>query len=105
MKALLVLFCVLLLSACGGFQQTVQTDDHAYLQLIGKPDGELLYIDNRRPLVLGTDTTSFNLNGKTATKISIGPGSHELRIVRGDTTIIHRKFYVSSGNVFEVNLK
>ena len=105
MRALILSCCVLLLTACGSFHETVQKDDVAWLQMIGQPQGELLYIDDSSPLVLGKDTRSFDLNGKVATKISIGTGMHELRVVRGNSTVIHRKFYVSSGNVFEVNLK
>lgn len=105
MKKLLVLIgTVLALTACGSFQQTVQVDDKAYLLIIGEPSGSIVTIDSSEPLELGKDTVSFDLNGQTATKIEISIGSHTVKITKNGNIKVNRKFYVSTGNSFEVKL-
>jgi uncharacterized protein YcfL len=105
MKKLILLFgLVLMLSACGSYQQTVQVSDKAYLLIIGEPAGGVVTIDNGKPLVMEKDTVSFDLNGQTATKIEISIGSHTVNITKNGELKVHRKFYVSNGNSFEVRL-
>lgn len=103
-KLLFVLGIVLTLAACGSYQQTVQVDDKAYLLIIGESNGSKVTIDNGKPLELGKDTTSFNLNGQTVTKIEISIGTHTVQITQNGILRVNRKFYVSSGNSFEVKL-
>lgn len=103
-KLFLVLGMVLALAGCGTYEQTVQVDDKAYLLIIGDPAGGIATIDNGTPLTLGKDTVSFDLNGQTATKIEIPIGSHTIRITKNGELRVNRKFYVSTGNSFEVRL-
>ena len=105
MKILILLVgLVLTLSACSSYQQTVQVSDKAYLLIIGNPDGGVITIDNGKPLIMEKDTVSFDLNGQTATKIEISIGSHTVNITKNGDMKVHRKFYVSNGNSFEVRL-
>ena len=105
MKKLILLFAmVLVLAACGAYQQTVQVSDKAYLLIIGDPDGGVVTIDDGKALAMEKDTVSFDLNGQTATKIEITIGSHTVKITKNGELIVNRKFYVSNGNSFEVRL-
>lgn len=104
-KNMLMIFCTLfLLIGCGTYSQTVQVDDNAYLLLIGEPSGHVVTIDAGNPIDLSNETTSFNLNGKIATKIQVPPGTHSVKIVKDGALVINRKFYVSTGTSFEVQL-
>jgi hypothetical protein len=105
MKKLLFIFgAMLALTACGTYQQTVQVDDKAYLLIIGEANGNVVTIDNGKPLELEKDTTSFDLNGVTATKIEVSIGTHTVKISKNGELKVNRKFYVSTGNSFEVKL-
>ena len=103
-KLLLIFISGLMLSACGTYQETVQVDDKAYLLIIGEPQGCETTLDNATLLVLEKDTKAFDLNGRTATKIEIPRGTHEVKITCNGQLRVHRKFYVTNGNSFEVNL-
>jgi hypothetical protein len=94
----------LMLSACGTYNQSVQVDDRAYLLLIGSPDDTIVSIDNREPINLSQETTSYNLNGRRATKIEITTGKHSVKIIKNGNITVHRTFFVSNGNSFEVQL-
>jgi len=105
MKNLLLVFSLLLtITACGSYQQTVQVQDKSYLLIMGDPTGSVLTIDNGDPIKLGVDTSSFDLYGKTATKIQIKVGTHTIKIVKNGEIKVHRKVYVSNGNNFEVEM-
>lgn len=95
---------LLILSGCGTYSQAVQVDDRAYLLLIGSPYGSVISIDNGKPINLGSETTSFNLNGKKATKIEISIGKHSIKIIKYGVVTVNRSFYVTNGNSFEVQL-
>jgi hypothetical protein len=95
---------LLILTACSTYSHSVQVDDKAYLLLIGEPDGALLTIDNGRPIDLDKNTTSYELHGKTATKIQVSIGSHSVKVIRDGILVINRNFYVSTGTSFEVEL-
>lgn len=103
-KVLFIIGLALTLIACGSFQQTTQVDDKAYLLIIGEPTGSIVTIDNGPPMELGKDTSSFELNGVTATKIEISIGTHTVKITKNGDIQVNRKFYVSTGNSFEVKL-
>ena len=105
MKRLMIaLGVVLSLAGCGSYEQTVQVDDKAYLLVIGEADGSMLTIDNNRPLEIGKDTKSFNLNGEVATKIQVPIGSHTVKITKGGVLKVERRFFVTNGTSFEVRL-
>jgi hypothetical protein len=104
MKKLLLMFVVLLATGCGTYSQSVLVDDKAYLLLIGNPDGNIVTIDDTKPIDLTNDTTSFSLNGAQATKIQVSTGSHTVKITKNGTVTVNRKFYVSTGTSFEVQL-
>ncbi|NOX90951.1 MAG: hypothetical protein GXP18_00445 [Gammaproteobacteria bacterium] len=103
-KLLLYLVTILILAGCGTYQQTTQVDDSAYLLIIGDPAGYVVTIDNTKPLKLEEDTVSFDLDGKTVTKIKLSTGTHAVKIMKNGKLKINRKFYVSNGNSFEVRL-
>ena len=103
-KIILLLVLAIALSACGTYQQTVQVSDKAYLLIIGEPAGNVVTIDDGKPLTLEKDTVSFDLNGQTATKIEVSIGSHTVKITNNGQLKANRKFYVSNGNSFEVKL-
>jgi len=105
MKILLTILSIILaLTACGSYQETVQIDDKSYLLIIGDPSDSVVIIDDGKPLELGKDTVSFDLNGVTATKIEITIGSHTVKIIKNGKIKVNRKFYVSTGNSFKVSL-
>ena len=64
----------------------------------------MLTIDGHQVGVLGESLESFDLNGRTATRIQILPGTHEITLTRAGKMIMHRKIYVSDGHDFEVVL-
>jgi len=103
-KVLMIIIGLLMISGCGKYNQTVQVSDGAYLLLIGDPAGNVISIDNNEPINLEQKTKSFYLNGKTATKIKIQTGTHILKVVKNGVVTINRKFYVSTGTSFEVDL-
>lgn len=103
-KLSLILGMILMLTACGSYQQTVQVQDKSYLLILGDPSGSILTIDNGKPIKLGVETTSFDLYGRTATKIQIQIGAHTVKIVKNGEVRVHRKFYISNGNSFEVEM-
>jgi len=103
-KISLILGMILMLTACGSYQQTVQVQDKSYLLILGDPSGSILTIDNGKPIKLGVETTSFDLHGRTATKIQIQIGTHTVKIVKNGEVRVHRKFYISNGNSFEVEI-
>jgi len=100
----MIVVALLIVTGCGTYRQVVQVDDKAYLLLIGDPKGNIIIIDDGKPIDLAQDTTSFNLNGKTATKIEVSIGSHTVKITKGGVLTVNRKFYVSTGISFEVQL-
>jgi hypothetical protein len=108
MKRLLIfLMTALALSSCGGKNFTVnQVDSFAYLLIKGQSNKELVYIDSEDSfLTLGKDTKEYKLDdGNYANKIQLKEGQHKLKILRNGEVIVHRSFYVSPGNSFEVNL-
>ena len=101
---LFILSLALLLVSCGSFKSQTQVDNYSYLQIVGEVDGEELSIDGRGGIVLGDTTESFDLNGKTVTKIRVEKGKHTMKISRNGKLIVNRVFYVSEGNIFEVEL-
>lgn len=103
-KLLFSLGIMLVLTACGSYQQTVQVDDKAYLLIIGEASGNVVTIDNGKPLELERDTSSFDLNGVTATKIEVSIGTHTVKIIKDGELKVNRKFFVTTGNSFEVRL-
>jgi hypothetical protein len=107
MKRILIVVASLLLlvlSGCGTYSQSVQVDDHAYLLLTGNPEGNVVVIDDGKPIDLSKETKSFVLNGQQATKIKIPIGKHTVKVAKNGVLMINRVFYVSSGNSFEVEL-
>lgn len=103
-KFLLTAAVLLLVTGCGTYRQSVQVDDNAYLLLIGEPTGNIVTIDDGRPIDLAMETQSYYLNGKTATKIQVPTGTHTVRITKDGKLTVNRKFYVSTGTSFEVQL-
>ena len=105
-KLILLISIVFFFTACGGKNYTVsQVSSHAYLLIKGETTKEKLFLDSSRVIVLGKDTDSYTLdNGENANKIRISEGTHLLKITREGKVIINRKFFVSPGNTFEVNL-
>lgn len=104
MKKILIILMLFVVTACGTYRQSVQVDDNAYLLLIGDPSGSVVTIDDGKPIDLSQETTSYDLNGKTATKIQLSIGSHTVKITKSGEITVNRKFYVSTGTSFEVQL-
>ena len=100
----LVVLALFMVTGCGSYKQTVQVDDIAYLLLIGETKGNIVTIDDGKPIDLRQDTKSYNLDGKTATKIEVSIGSHTLKVTKDGVLTVNRKFYVSTGTSFEVKL-
>ena len=92
------------LFGCGTHSHQAQVNKYAYIQIIGEINEEKMVLDNGLPIILGDSTESFDLNGKTATKIRVQQGRHRITIYRKGGIIVDRLFYVSPGNVFEVEL-
>ncbi|OIQ15954.1 MAG: hypothetical protein BM556_16805 [Bacteriovorax sp. MedPE-SWde] len=105
MKIAIPLICLLFITiSCGTYKSQTQIDKYSYLQLVGEVNGEKLILDNGTAIKLGESTESFDLNGRTVTKIRIERGKHIVKITRNNEIIINRTFFVSSGNVFEMEL-
>lgn len=106
MKNFLIIIPLLILCSCGGKNYTkTQVENFSYLLIKGDSANEQVFIDNSTPIVLGDDTEEYELDeGVNASKIQIKDGTHEIKIVRDGKVIIQRKFYVTPGDTFEVNL-
>ena len=102
MKRLSISLAFVLLVGCGSYQTVTQSDGLAYIQFVGGTQDETLLIDGQTSGTLGVDLESFDLNGVIVTKIQLPPGTHEVELSRSGETIVHRKIYVSEGNIFEV---
>lgn len=102
----ILFFCLVpfLTAGCGTYRQVAQVDDHAFLLLLGQVHGHTLIIDKNPPIQLGVETRSYNLNGIAATKIEISIGGHEITIANWSGVVISRKFYVATGESYEVKL-
>lgn len=103
-KLLIIIMALFVITSCGTYRQSVLVDDKAYLLLIGDPNGSVVTIDNGKQIDLSQETTSYDLNGKTATKIEVSIGSHTVKIIKNGNLTVNRKFYVSTGTSFEVQL-
>lgn len=102
-KATIMLF-ILGLFSCGSYKHQAQLDKYAYFQITGELNGEKLVLDNGTPVAVEDEYESFDLNGRQATRIRVNQGKHRVTIYREDKVIVDRVFYVSSGNVFELEL-
>jgi hypothetical protein len=98
------LVLVTLLGACGSYRSTTQVDGVSFIEISGLPHGEQVMIDGQPVGTLGDDLKSFDLNGRTVTRIEVPPGTHEVVIEREGKIIVKRKIYLSDGNNAEVNL-
>ena len=92
------------LFSCGTYRQQTQVNESTYLQIIGEPKGETLILDNDVPIVLDDDIEISEINGQTVMKFRITKGKHTIKILRDGKIIVNRVFYISSGNVFELEL-
>ena len=92
------------LSACGTYSSVTQVEELAYLQLAGNIDDVVMTLNEGEPQNLDQTTQPFNLNGTQVIKISIPPGQHVVKFERDDELLMLRKFYVSEGNIQEINL-
>lgn len=103
MKIALTFLLVSLLSACGTYQSTTQTDKASYIQLSGNSKGVSIAIDGKQ---IGTlsDFEPFDLEGTEVTRFEVSTGTHEIEAFRDGITIVKRKIFVAEGNVFEVRL-
>ncbi|MES2661744.1 MAG: hypothetical protein V4629_00420 [Pseudomonadota bacterium] len=101
MKFFTIFLTFFLLSACGTYQTTVQSEAVTYLQLTGDVNGKQLTLDDNAPIDLST-LKSFNENGKKVTKVQVKPGTHRVTITSQDILEIDRQIYVSEGNSFEI---
>lgn len=95
---------VALLSACGSYQAVTQVDSVGYIQFTGEPSNEQILINGQNVGTLGDSLESFDLNGKTVTRVQVTPGTHEVEVRRDGKTVVKRKIYLSDGNNAEVNL-
>ena len=103
-RAFVLLLLLFGFTACGTFKQTTLVDDKAYVILLGDPNGHVVEIDGGQPIHLGRDTSSFNLDGVTATKIQVSIGKHTIKVTKDNELRVKRAFYVATGNTFEVQL-
>lgn len=103
-RSLCISAALALLSACGSYQSSTQVDSVSYIQFSGETNKELVSIDGQSVGTLGADLESFDVNGKTVTRIQVQPGTHEVVVTRDGKEIIKRKIYISDGNSAEVNL-
>ncbi len=104
MKALFMLLVIMMVTACGSFKSVTQLEESTYIQFVGNPKGVVFTLDKATQVNLGEDTKSFDLNGKTITKIVITPGEHEVKLERGGQLLMHRKLFVSEGNATEITI-
>ncbi|MFE8070043.1 hypothetical protein QQM79_03205 [Marinobacteraceae bacterium S3BR75-40.1] len=103
MKGLLVVAFSLLMAACGSYKATTQVAETAYLQFNGEPAGNILTLDEQQKIDLSS-ADSFDLNGVEVTRFELQPGTHTILVQKNGEVVIHKKIYVSSGNVYEVKL-
>ncbi|MFC6440853.1 hypothetical protein [Bowmanella sp. JS7-9] len=103
MKSLIAFISALFLFGCSsGFQSVTQVDDKAFLQINADVRQYNVILDGQ-PLATST-AEPFSLNGKSVTQFAVAKGSHTVEIYMGNSLLVKRKFYVTNGNVFEVNL-
>lgn len=109
MKKLFVFFAFMLglavSAGCSVHSQAVQVDDKAYLLITANHfQNKTLLINDKQEINLITQAGRFDLNGKTAVKVQIPAGKHNVKIIDKGSIIVNRNFYVSTGTSFEVAL-
>ncbi|NRA84692.1 MAG: hypothetical protein HRU22_13275 [Gammaproteobacteria bacterium] len=104
MKKIITLVLALLVSACSShYESTTAVDDIAYLQLSGNFMGTSLVIDNAKAMVLTSQRIeTYKIDNKLTAKLPLSIGTHLVSVNRQGKTIVKRKFYISSGQTFEV---
>lgn len=103
MKAITIVILATLLSACGSYQTTVQSEPATYIQFVGEAAGQSFSLNGQDQGKLSA-LKSFNENGRELTRIEVPAGTHTLEVIDAGKTLIKRKIYVSEGNAFEVQL-
>lgn len=93
-----------LLSACGSYQSTTQVDGVSYIQFSGETSKEQVSIDGQHAGTLGDDLESYDVNGKTVTRVQVQPGTHDVVVTRDGKEVVKRRIFISDGNSAEVNL-
>lgn len=103
MKALITLILATLLSACGSYQTSAQSEPASYIQFVGEAEQQTFSLNGKDQGKLSA-LKSFNENGRELTRIEVPAGTHTLEVMDAGKTLIKRKIYVSEGNAFEVQL-
>lgn len=102
-KPVIAFILLCLISACGTYQATTQTDNSSYIQLSGDSSKVEIVIDGNN-LGLLDNFQKFNLEGAEVTRFELESGVHEVEALRSGKTILKRKIFITEGNVFEVRL-
>jgi hypothetical protein len=102
-KPTIAIIFLCLLSACGTYQASTQTDNSSYIQLSGDTSKVEIIIDGNNIGKLD-NFQKFNLEGGEVTRFELEPGVHVVEALRSGKTILKRKIFITEGNVFEVRL-
>ncbi|WP_336366421.1 hypothetical protein [Marinobacter sp. C2H3] len=103
MKRTLAMVALLFLSACGTYRASTEVAESAHLQFMGNPEGVVFVLDDNLQRIV-SEGASYDLNGIQATRYTAQPGTHVLRVEKNGQLLILKKIYLSSGDVYEVNL-
>ena len=102
LRYFLIVISLIGFTACGSYQSATQTESNSFIQLTGAFLNSELVIDNQPTIIVDKNVKTFKLEGKQVAKFAVAPGSHTVKVLKDGQTVIHRKVFVSEGNVAEV---
>jgi len=106
---ILGLFVILLCVGCGLKEGVVQKEAKSYLWFTGNTEGALVYIDDLKPIELGTH---YYIDSATGEKIKsnkdihyeITPGKHRVIVKKMGTKIVNRIVLLGNGIIKEIEI-
>ena len=90
-----VFIAALFLCGCGGYTSgTIQKSEMSYLVFRGPLAGAEFTVDNGTRIALNPEVDRYR----------VSPGKHELRVYRGDRTVVERVIVLDAGATMEIRI-
>lgn len=95
-RGILILLILLLPLGCGGYREgIVQKDEISYVKFVGNWKGTSVFIDDLDPV---------KLKRGSALKYGVSPGTHSVKVFRGEVLVLNRDIFLSDQDVREVRI-
>lgn len=101
-SAIIFTITILFLSGCTtSYTSTTQVEDSGFILLKGNYNNTILYIDDAATSIDAT-VVQYELNGNMVSKFPISVGTHTIRVIKNDTTLINKKILLSNAQTVEI---